>query len=471
MHRRTETGLLCGMGASKLSATLVRQVVPPPGVTRPLATLALVYSCGSGIFAAGSPIFFTRVVGLTPVEVGLGISVGAAVSVLASVPLGVLMDRAGVRLLWIASAILEALAFASYPFVRGLAGFLIVVAVLAAVHSLSRVAVQVYSLAAFPPAERVRAQAYQRTALNVGFTLGGAAAGLAMAFDTVLAYQTMVWGTAAVVGLCIIVVARLPRLDAPAPESALARKRGRSFRLLRDPSVLSVSGLAGALHANEAILSLLLPLWIISRTDAPTPMVATLFVLNAVLVVVFQVRTSRGAETAGGAARALRHGGLFTALACLLFGATIWTADIATIAVLVAGTVALTLGEMTNAVGAWGTVSALSPPERRGEYIGVFELGDRLQRLSAPVAFVALALGTGGGAWGWLVIAGVFVVAASLIGVTVSWAERRRPTPPDSTEDRENPTQLTDEHTAVGDRGHAPAAKPGVRTGAATRRS
>ncbi|WP_157749052.1 MFS transporter [Micromonospora echinospora] len=394
-----------------------------------MTVLTVIKSCGFGIFMAGSPFFFTRVVGLEPVEVGLGISLSAGISLLTSVPLGVLMDRHGTQRLWIGSAAVEALLFALYPFVPGLAGYLVVMVGLSVVNSTGRIAIQVYSLSALPPAERVRAQAFQRSALNVGFTLGGAAAGVAMAFDTVGAYRAMVWSTAAMLGLSAIFFARLPGLGATARRAAPGQERGSTFSVLRDPPVLSVSALTGILHANATILMLILPLWIASRTDAPKPVVATLFVLNTVLAVIFQVWVSRGADTASGAAQALRRSALSTALACLLFVVTIWTKDVMTILVLVAGTLVLTYGELTHAAGSWGVVSALSTPERRGEYVGAFHLGDRLQRMVAPIGFTALALETGGG-WGWLVIAGAFVLAGSLVGPAVAWAERRMPAPP-----------------------------------------
>ncbi|NBH03109.1 MFS transporter, partial [Amycolatopsis sp. SID8362] len=73
---------------------------------RLLAAAQLVGSLGDGAFLTCSVLFFTRIAGLTPAQVGLGLTLGWAVGSVAGVPLGHLADRHGAR----GSAVLLALA-------------------------------------------------------------------------------------------------------------------------------------------------------------------------------------------------------------------------------------------------------------------------------------------------------------------------------------------------------------------------
>ena len=55
---------------------------------------------GEGAFLTGSAVFFTAVVGLSAQQVGLGLSIAAAVQFACSVPLGRLADRIGAKRMW-----------------------------------------------------------------------------------------------------------------------------------------------------------------------------------------------------------------------------------------------------------------------------------------------------------------------------------------------------------------------------------
>lgn len=138
------------MGARDSIRTAVANVVPPAGLTRALAVQAMVYAVGSGLFHAGSAVFFTRALGLSAAQVGLGLSIAAGVSLLGTVPLGGLTDRFGPQRVWVVGLVLDAALFASYPFVGGFASFLAVVVALAAVYASTGVARQVYSINALP---------------------------------------------------------------------------------------------------------------------------------------------------------------------------------------------------------------------------------------------------------------------------------------------------------------------------------
>ncbi|RZU72192.1 MFS transporter [Micromonospora kangleipakensis] len=407
------------MGTRDTIRTAVRHVVPPAGLTRALAVQAMVYAVGHGLFMAGSAVFFTRALGLSPTQVGLGLSIAAGVSLLGTVPLGALTDRYGAQRVWLVGMFAEAVLFGAYPFVGGFAGFLAVVVALAVVDATTGVARQVYSINVLRPEERVTALAYQRSALNVGFGLGAVISGVVLAVDTMAAYRGMVWFNAVMLLVTAAFVYRLPRV----PVAAAPARRTSRLAVFRDRPFLAVSLLAGLLSSHGTLYLVVLPLWVLSHTDAPRTLIAALVLLNTILAVLLQVRASRGADTVAGAGRALRTGGLLIALFCLILPVSALTGGVTTIVVLVGAAVVLTFAELVQSAGAWGITTTLPPATHRGAYVGAFRLGGQFQNLAAPAGLTALGVSTGG--WGWLPMAALFTATALAAPPMVAWADRR----------------------------------------------
>lgn len=408
---------------------LLLRIAPPPGVARALTVRSVVYAVGMGVFQAGSAVFFTRYLGLSVVQVGLALSIAGGLTVLCSVPVGALVDRLGAQRTWLVAGLLEAAMFFAYPFVGGFSAFLGVACLLGLADLATGVAKHVYTLRALPPGERVRALAYQRSALNVGFTAGAGLGGVALAIGTRSAYLTLVLVTGVVLLVTAVVIVRLPRVV-----GASDGERGNPFGVLADRPFVALSGLNGVLQAHQTLLTVVLPLWVVTATDAPTVLVPILFVVNTVMAVTLQVRASRGSETPLGSAAALRAAGLTIAVSALLLGAAALVDGVAAIAALVAGTAMLTVGELTQSAGAWGITAAVPPEGRRGEYIGAFRLGGQVQQTFAPAGLTVLAVATGG--WGWLVVAALMLVAGASAPRAVRWVLRTprlgRPAAPDA---------------------------------------
>lgn len=73
------------------------QILPPAGAPRVLATAQLCNSLGDGAYYVTSALYFTRVVGLSPTQIGLALTVAWAIGSVTGVPLGALADRRGPR--------------------------------------------------------------------------------------------------------------------------------------------------------------------------------------------------------------------------------------------------------------------------------------------------------------------------------------------------------------------------------------
>ena len=408
------------------AAPLLTRMLPPAGLARRLCLQSALYAVGSGVFLAGNAVFFTRVVGLSAAQVGIGISVAGFVSFLVSVPLGKVADRFGPLRTWAFAALLEAVVYLTYPWVRGLTGFLAVVIVLAVVESLGSSGRGAYTLDVMEQGERVRTLAYVRSALNVGFTVGALLAGVALGVGTRQALLAVPLVTAVVCLANATLVLRLP----PAPVHARTADRARGFAALRDRPFLAVSLLNGVVVSHGVLMTVTVPLWLVTRTDAPHALLAWLFAMNTVVAVLLQVPASRGAETVDGAVRAERRAAVVLLAGCVVLMASHWTSSWETVGLLAAGYLGLTAAELWQSAGAWGLMAELSPADRRAEYQGAFRLGSQLQSMVAPAACTALAVTWS--PYGWLVIGVVVLVAGLALPYAARWAVATRTTAPES---------------------------------------
>jgi MFS family permease len=404
------------------------RLLPPTPLGRALALQTCLYAVGTGVFVSGNAVYFTRVVGLSPAQVGLGISLGGAVSMVAAVPAGRLADRVGLRGCWTVAAFAEALLYLAYPWVHGLERFVLLLALLSLAQALGAGGRGGYTLAVVPRGQRVRILAFVRSALNIGFTVGALLAGLALATGNTAVIRAIPLATAAVLLVNGLLVSRLPA--AGRRTTGQARRAEPGSRALRNRRFVLLSGLNGLMAVDQVLLSVVFPLWLVSRTDAPHAVLAWLYGTNTVLVVLLQVRASRGAETVAGAARAARVAGLAAVGACVVMMTTAWTPGAATIVVLWLGYVLVTGAELFHSAAGWGFLSELTDPDRRGEYQGVWKLGQQAQLMVGPVTCTWLAV-----SWrpeGLLVIGGVALVASLLMAQVAYGAQRwlldRKPT-------------------------------------------
>jgi predicted MFS family arabinose efflux permease len=154
----------------------VPDTLPAGGPLRSLAVGALVTSVGNGAWYTAWAVFLTRSVGLSPGEVGLGMTAGGVLGMLLATPVGHLADRLGPREVFLVSLVLQGLGAAAWLAVDGLGAFLVVACVTVGVaqgRGGARNAL-VVGLAA-GEAERIRALGALRVASHLGWALGAAA--------------------------------------------------------------------------------------------------------------------------------------------------------------------------------------------------------------------------------------------------------------------------------------------------------
>lgn len=286
-----------------------------------LALAQLSNSVGDGAYYTTSALYFTQVVGLSPARVGLGLTVGWAAGSLAGVPLGRLADRRGARGTAVLLALGTALAVASFTVVRGFLPFVLVACGYAAAQSGLAAARQALLAVLVPAGERTGLLARLQSTLNAGLAVGAGLGGLALHSGTRGAYLAVFVLDAVSFLVCAGLLSALPAAGAVAgvvPGVAPGR-RPAGLGVLRDRPYARVAMLNTVLLLRLPLLSLVLPLWITTRTEAPAWLVSGLFVLNTAAVTLFQVRAARGVDGVAPATRAVRRAGWVMLAACAVF--------------------------------------------------------------------------------------------------------------------------------------------------------
>jgi MFS family permease len=400
----------------------IRRILPPTKLERDLALQCVLSAFATGSFLTGTAVFFTQIVGLTGAQVGLGMSVAGVVTLLLSLPLGRLSDHVGAKPLWAVGSLVEALLYFAWPLVGGMTSFILLLALLSAISTAGNTGRNVYRIAVFPRDVRVRALAYMRAARNVGYTLGALAGGIALAIGTREAIIAVPILTGVLLLLNAVMVAMLPSIERPAAPAAHDDETAPAPPAWRNRGFVVLSACNGVLTSNQVLLNVVVPLWLVERTDAPHTLLAWLFGTNTVMAVALQVRASRGSETVPGALRAVRLCGWSFVLSCLVISATHETVGWVSIALIWLGHVTITGAELWQSASDWGFQSELSDHRRLGDYQGVWSLGYQAGPIIFPGLYTFLALQWG--APGWAVIAGLAVLAAVVAHPAARAAER-----------------------------------------------
>jgi MFS transporter len=395
-------------------------LLPATHNARVLVVATLANTVGNGMYMTGGVLFLTRSVGLSAHQVGLGMTVAAVVGVLASAPMGHLADRWDARAMQIWFLLGEAALAAALALVHNVLTFL-VVAVLTAIADAGWRGSRGALIAGAAPADtRVRTRAMLRSATNVGVAVGAALTGLVLASDTRAAYLALVLGNALTFLVTAAITSRMDHIPTvPAPAT------GARLIVLRDRSFLACIVLDGLMSVHYGLLNIALPLWIAMATQAPRWIISAVFVVNTSMVILFQVRVSRGTETPAAAARASQRAGLLIGGACVLFALAAHKAVGLTIVLLLTGALVHVFGELRQSAAAWGISFGLAPDHAQGQYQGAYAMGQQLGQTVAPVTLTTLVLG--GQTLGWIAAGVGFALVGMLVPATVGWASRTRP--------------------------------------------
>ncbi|MER5704726.1 hypothetical protein ABT023_22675 [Micromonospora sp. NPDC002296] len=130
---------------------------------------------------------------------------------------------------------------------------------------------------------------------------------------------------------------------------------------------MAVTVLDGIMSIHHQVLLFALPLWIVGHTSAPRWLIGAGAFVNTALVVLLQIRASRGVTDSITAGRAMRRAGLafFVGMAAMAAAAGL-SSRLALVGVIVH-----TIGELWHTAGSLELRFSLAPAHAQGQYMGL----------------------------------------------------------------------------------------------------
>jgi MFS family permease len=381
--------------------------LPREANQRRVLAAGFVDALGTGLFLPLTVTYLSRVVRLSPMQIGLGLAIAGFAAVAAAPVSGALIDRCDARAVVLGCFAISALGFLAYAAVDSFGSFVALAVALQLASRMERPATAALVLGVSSGPTRVGSLAWQQTSRNLGYGVGGLLAGVALLAHGKWPFVALLAANAASYVVAGAFVWRLPPIRPAAREPG---KRGGYRAVLRDRPYTGLALLNVVVALHDSLLLVAMPLWILSRTSAPLAMTGLLFTLNTVLVVLLQVRTARRIAARRGISASYRTAALAFLAACVAFALTAGASTPVAVVLLVIALAALTRGELENTAGEWFLSVELAPLHLRGRYLGLFKTSMALQQAIGPLVVTAILVHRG--RMGWIALALVIASAA-----------------------------------------------------------
>jgi MFS family permease len=401
-------------------------VLPDSVDGRRFVLLTFIDSIGTGVYMAGAVVFLVRSVGLTNNQVGVGLTVAGLFGLVMSVPMGAIGDHVGTKRLMVIMQYWRAACFVALAFCTSLPFFIVIASLASVSESITGALTQALVPEVVGEDQRVRTLALIRSIRNFGFSLGALLAAPLTGAGTQTALTAIVLLNAGSFVFAGVLMARVQvsgRRTAPLSPGAAGPLR--ALRNFHDWRYVALAGLNIVFSLHLTLLVIVIPLWIITATDAPPLMISVLLLVNTVMAVALQVPLSRPATSVAGSKRLMLLAGLGLAACSLtMIGASLLSVWLA-VPLLVLGMVFMTLAEIWQSAGAWTLSYAFAPAAQRVQYLAIFGLSGLLaQDVIGPSLLGGVMIDIG--RLGWLALAVVFVISIPLLTPVIAALSRRQ---------------------------------------------
>lgn len=365
-----------------------------------LWTSTLVNRLGAFV-ATYTALYLTLERGYSASYAGLVAALHGLGGVVSSLGAGVMADRLGRRPTLLIAQTSTAASVALLGFMEHPVAIAAVAGLVGMTSNASRPAVQAMMADIVRPEDRVRAFSLNYWAINLGFAISSAGAGLVAEYS----YLAGFLGEAALTLVCAVVVfVKLPESRPERPATADRAETEISLgTVLTDGRYMGVVGLSFLLALIFMQSSVALPVAMGMDGWSPSDY-GFVIALNGVLIVALQIPVTRLIEH--------RDPRRLLVLSALLagygFGLTAFAGSLGLYALTV---VVWTLAEIVNSPTQMGLVVRLSPVHGRGRYQGVHTLSWSAAALLAPL-MAGYVIDHFGAAWLWASCAVMGTVAA-----------------------------------------------------------
>ncbi|MFC6286572.1 MFS transporter [Nocardioides sp. GCM10027113] len=388
---------------------LSRLGFPSLGHHRRFVTAIAVDAVGSGVFMPVTMLYFLAVTPLTLVEVGAAVSIASLVALPAGPLLGALVDRVSAKRVLLTGNALQGLGFAAYLVSESFGAVLLWTIVV----TVGRTAfwgsygniVTVISL----PGERERWFGFLGALRNVGFAVGGLAAGVAVSVGTDLAFHTVVALNAASYAVAWWLLLAVPD---PRPAATHEALPGTWLDVLADrPYRLLVVAQVGY-SLPMMILNFALPVYAVTVLGLPGWITGVVFTVNCLMVGVGQGLVVNAMTGRVRFRILLLTQAFFAASYVVWLGASVVPVA-AAVVVMVLGGMVYTMAELMGGpvLAALGAEAAAD--HLRGRYLSLLQVAWNLSSTVAPVTFAWLL--DRGPSPLWLVMLGFSAVSALVV--------------------------------------------------------
>jgi MFS family permease len=374
-------------------------------------------SAVEGVALSTIVVHATTHLGLATGAVGTVLAAAGTAALGSAVPLGALADRIGLRAAATIYGLGAAVALVGYAVAGSLLEYAFAATCFTTSQAASRSIRQALAVSGAAPLERLKIRARMHTLLNVGFGLGTVIGSLVTIVGTDGGFRRAYWVAAGVATLTAIASIAVPRTTVTrhgtgSPGVLIA---------LRDRRFANATCLAAIIQLTMPVLTVLLPVWVLSYTSGPQWVPSAALALNTAMVVGAQTPWATRVVTPVSAARSARLAAGTLLVSCILMGAA--AADLGptyAAAVVVVAVVFLTIGEVSGGAATWFVALQDVPPVMEGQYQSAFSMSSSAARIVGSA--VVLPLMTCFVVGGWMILGAAMAAA----GLAVSALATRR---------------------------------------------
>lgn len=365
---------------------LTRLGFPQVGEHGRFVTAIVADTVGSGLFMPMTLLYFVAMTDLGLVEIGAAVSLSALLTLPAAFVIGSLVDAFGPRRMMLLGNLVQAVGMLAYLW----SDSFFAIALWTTFLNLGRQAFWgsfgnvVTAISA--PGERELWFGFLQAVRNLGYSVGGVFAGVALQIGTDLAFQTVV-----VVNAATFLVAFVLLLDVPDHRVVLGSElsvEGWGVVLRDRPFLRLVVGQFGFVVGVMA-LNVALPVYAAEVLDLPGWVAGAIFALNAALVGLGQGLVVRW-MTGRVRARMMGFAQLCFVASYALFAFAgvlpVWLA----VTVILVGAVVYTGGELAGGPVFSATAAEAAPDHLRGRYLGLYQLCWGIGGAITPLGFTWL---------------------------------------------------------------------------------
>jgi MFS family permease len=386
------------------------------GFRRPVYAVAagrLVNVFGSGLVYPFASVHFHLQVGLPLSVVGLGLLANNVATAAGTAVGGYLADRYGRRPVMIGSMALSAVTLAAYALVTTGPGFVGVATAAGLTAGLYAPASQAMVADLTDPGDRERGYGLLKVASNVGFGSGFVVGGVLYEFASVAVFVADGLTSAVVAGVLVVA---LPRVHDGRRTAALGESVGDWGRAISRPRLVGLALLNVGFAVMYAQMQATVPVVASERLGLDAAELGTLYVLNPLVLVVFQMPV---VEAVGDwrRTRGLVASTAFWAASFLAVIAVDAVPTLPGVALVGAFLVARTVGEVLHSPLVTSLASDLGRADERGSRLSLIEIAKRLgMGLGAALGGAFFDFGLAALLWPALVV-GCVGLAAGLLAL------------------------------------------------------